>query len=527
MSGSAAVDLQYLYYNAGLCLPDMVTQWFDIIKVYVGVALAIRMLAVSRLIPTLVLNSLATGVGIWLIWFFHGSIVWYFIALPVVSYFMYVIVPLPKGPLVGGFALIYIAVCEFVLVDAIKWHEMRGAMLLLIMKLVALGFDVDSSRETVETAHMEFEETELPKKKGSSSHSSSVRTKLGDEEREGVRKRREKDLSVSNAPKEDGSPRNNVEEDRERKDRSNSGRGTGLAGQTPTLLDVLSYTLSPLTTMFGPFLTFKDHQQFLSPAPLRISWLLYLVRCLLLSFVWLCVSVCIAPDIFLAPTWNKWLVAYSSALSFRTSHYFIAYLSEAFSTAGGLGFNQDKGEWGALLVVKPFDVEVPRSMGTIANSWNLSMYRFLKYYVYKPSVKYLGRFGAYLTTYIVSSMLHGLNFQLAAVLLSIGLYGYIENVFRGKLSRRLSACVLDRPCKANCNHRYQKYNILVIIINLMFTFLSMFHLAYLGQMFVSDPDSQEFDYQGFSIWHTLRHWYKLDFLSHFVAAGTFLLSLLL
>ena len=110
MSGSAAVDLQYLYYNAGLCLPDMVTQWFDIIKVYVGVALAIRMLAVSRLIPTLVLNSLATGVGIWLIWFFHGSIVWYFIALPVVSYFMYVIVPLPKGPLVGGFALIYIAV---------------------------------------------------------------------------------------------------------------------------------------------------------------------------------------------------------------------------------------------------------------------------------------------------------------------------------------------------------------------------------------------------------------------------------
>ena len=33
----------------------------------------------------------------------------------------------------------------------------------------------------------------------------------------------------------------------------------------------------------------------------------------------------------------------------------------------------------SLSVVKPFDVEVPRSMGMLANSWNLSMYRFLKH----------------------------------------------------------------------------------------------------------------------------------------------------
>ena len=110
MSGSVTVDLQYLYYNAELCLPEMVQQWFDIVKVYFGVALAIRMLVASRLIPTSILNALSTGVGIWLMWFYYGNIVGYFIALASVSYLMFVTLPLPKGPLVGGFAILFIFV---------------------------------------------------------------------------------------------------------------------------------------------------------------------------------------------------------------------------------------------------------------------------------------------------------------------------------------------------------------------------------------------------------------------------------
>ena len=33
---------------------------------------------------------------------------------------------------------------------------------------------------------------------------------------------------------------------------------------------------------------------------------------------------------------------------------------------------------GQLRVVKPLDVEVPRSLGMVVTSWNLSMHRFLK-----------------------------------------------------------------------------------------------------------------------------------------------------
>ena len=35
----------------------------------------------------------------------------------------------------------------------------------------------------------------------------------------------------------------------------------------------------------------------------------------------------------------------------------------------------------------------------------------------------------------------------------------------------------------------------VWLVNVMFTFLAMFHLAYLGLMFKSEPNMQEFDYQ--------------------------------
>lgn len=34
-----------------------------------------------------------------------------------------------------------------------------------------------------------------------------------------------------------------------------------------------------------------------------------------------------------------------------------------------------------------------------------------------------------------------------------------------------------------------------LLINFLFMCLAVFHLAYLGQMFLSDPDSEEFDYQ--------------------------------
>ncbi|KFM71392.1 Protein-cysteine N-palmitoyltransferase porcupine, partial [Stegodyphus mimosarum] len=70
-------------------------------------------------------------------------------------------------------------------------------------------------------------------------------------------------------------------------------------------------------------------------------------------------------------------------------------------------------------VVSAFDIEVPRSLVEVVIWWNVPMHFWLKTYVFKTA-RPLGDFIAILLTYAASSFLHGLNFQLAAVLLSLG-----------------------------------------------------------------------------------------------------------
>jgi hypothetical protein len=116
-----------------------------------------------------------------------------------------------------------------------------------------------------------------------------------------------------------------------------------------------------------------------------------------------------------------------------------------------------------------------------------------------------------------------MNFQLSAVLLSLGTYAFIESgtfpkktaitgqfystittvccskvnfmlpcylvfnwfaVLRMKLSKRLDACVLDRPCsQSGCGHRHKSQEWWVVLVNTGFVLLNLFHLAYLGVMF--------------------------------------------
>ena len=64
----------------------------------------------------------------------------------------------------------------------------------------------------------------------------------------------------------------------------------------------------------------------------------------------------------------------------------------------------------------------------------------------------------------------------------------------------------------------------VILVNMMFGLLSMFHLAYLGVMFdQSSPDQVT----GYSWYHTLVKWKRLDFTSHWVVGVLAIINWLL
>jgi porcupine-like protein len=141
------------------------------------------------------------------------------------------------------------------------------------------------------------------------------------------------------------------------------------------------------------------------------------------------------------------------------------------------------------------------------------------------TTKPLGSFASIVATYSVSALLHGLNFQLAAVLLSLGVYTYVEYVLRQKLSSVFSACILVRPCRKECTHNNKEKKFSVVFANIGFGLLAFFHLTYLGVMFDSvDTNLQE---EGYNYIHTLVKWSKLNYASHWVALFTFIFYLLI
>lgn len=140
------------------------------------------------------------------------------------------------------------------------------------------------------------------------------------------------------------------------------------------------------------------------------------------------------------------------------------------------------------------------------------------------TTKPFGNFAAILSTYAVSSLLHGLNFQLAAVLISLGAYTYVEYVLRQKLATVFSACVQVRPCKKDCPHSHKEKNSFVIAVNIGFGAIATFHLAYLGVMFDTSAKLQD---EGYNYNHTLAKWSNLNYASHWFVLATYIFYVLI
>nr|CAD7430683.1 unnamed protein product [Timema monikensis] len=217
----------------------------------------------------------------------------------------------------------------------------------------------------------------------------------------------------------------------------------------------------------------------------------------------------------------RWLIAYRDAFAFRSSHYFISFLSEASTMISGFG-NETDSIW-SFAVTSPLSIEAPRSLVEVVIYWNRPMHYWFKTYVFR-STRPLGSVAAVLSTYIVSILMHGLNFQLAAVLFSLGVYTYVEFTLRHKLAQVFDACIEAHPCRQRCSHRHKAKQLSTKLANVGFGVLTMFHLSYLGVMFDMSSTLQE---KGYSYSHTLSKWSNLHFASLWVVLGTYIFYLLI
>ncbi|XP_030330162.1 protein-serine O-palmitoleoyltransferase porcupine [Strigops habroptila] len=355
-------------------------------------------------------------------------------------------------------ALCYLLLGELHMVDTVTWHKMRGAQMVVAMKAVSLGFDLDRG-------------------------------------------------------------------------------GAGGAGGEPTPAQVLGYLCSPGSVVFGPWEPFGAYLRAVEGPPLSAAWARKGLRSLGLALLCLLVSTCLAPFLFscLLPLYGaralqqsvlaRWLHAYESALSFHFSNYFVAFLSEATATLSGSGASvrHDHLHWD-LAVSRPLRVELPRSMADVVTNWNLPMSRWLHTYVFQTARR-LGTFAAVLGTYAASALLHGLSFHLAAVLLSLGLITYTEHMLRQRLAAIFDACVLSKRCPPSCSHRH-KDALWVRALNGALGAIALFHLSYLGALFDMEADDT-IEEQGYGMSYTIRKWSELNWASHWVTLGCWVLARLL
>lgn len=257
--------------------------------------------------------------------------------------------------------------------------------------------------------------------------------------------------------------------------------------RVPSILYFAGYCLSPSTVIFGPWISYNSYLKLLhnSQTVQDWWWIPKSLVAFLIGLMFLTLSTCwthyIFDESFLEHS-SQWVPAYRDALSYRSSHYFVSFLSGATCTIAGVS--------SSIRVAEPQHIELPRSLVEVVTHWNIPMHFWLKTYVFKVFRCY-GNFVAIIATYAASSLLHGLNFQLAAVLLSLGLYTYVEHVLRQKLSRVYSSCIQARQCRHECGHVHKRSHSGVRLTNLAFGALALVHLTYLGLMFDSTPSIEE------------------------------------
>lgn len=277
------------------------------------------------------------------------------------------------------------------------------------------------------------------------------------------------------------------------------------------LTDLFSYLLSLNTTMFGPWITYNDHLNLLKKQSINIRNLIFNTT---ISVLCLISSNCVFNLIEVYVTKNFLLGIYFEALSFRLSHYFVSYLSQAICSLNGSSRN---------IVTHPMYIELPRSLLDVVTNWNYAMHYWLKTYVFRPIKQWRpeSNFIAVFITYFVSSMLHTFDENITMILFSLGFYTYVEFGLRSNLSKLFNSCIKARRCYV-CSHKYKNKHWLTRIINLAFLVLNVYHLAYLGQIFFHANNTENFNE---SKWFHLiqAKWSLTSYSSHFIAFICFLI----
>ncbi|KAH8387135.1 hypothetical protein KR093_005057 [Drosophila rubida] len=312
-----------------------------------------------------------------------------------------------------------------------------------------------------------------------------------------------------------------------------------LALRMPSPWAYLGYVFQPASCILGPWLSYGRYLEALASKPPWRRCLLQTLCNLLLCLLALTVSNC------MAPAWGElgghWLLMYTGALSVRSSHYFVSFLSQALLATAGQQLDTSRHSSVTPLqgaqVARPWHIEWPHSLSALVRGWNVPMHEWLKRYVYRASRQRSRHHTivAVFCTYIVSSLLHGMDFRIYLVLLSLATFGEGEAMLRRHLATLCNACIAANPCPGAERCRYARCprrrgwrcasSWLVALTNLAFTLLDICHLAYLGVVLLNETLGVGLDAEHEHELPFMYHWAAAGYLNHYIGIGMFMLYL--
>lgn len=281
----------------------------------------------------------------------------------------------------------------------------------------------------------------------------------------------------------------------------------------PNFSEYCGYMFCCGNVLFGPWITFEHYiLQARYPSKKNALWIFGVMRALIWSLFFLSISNCWATYVIGANS-TRWLMGYREALSFRTSHYFICYLSEAFMLAAGwkdLEHHFDDQHW-ELAITKVLKIECPSALAIVVVNWNKPMHEFLKKYIYRRWLP-LGKFYAVLLTFIISSLFHGFELKVSTVLICLGIFSYLQILVREHISQAFNICVKVHPCKI-CTHKVKRDSLRCKIMFIIFSGFTVLHLIYVGVLMDQSTD----------VVGIYQKWRNLHFLSLWIMFVNFLI----
>ncbi|KAL1493059.1 hypothetical protein ABEB36_011198 [Hypothenemus hampei] len=260
----------------------------------------------------------------------------------------------------------------------------------------------------------------------------------------------------------------------------------------PGFLQYNGYMFCCANILNGPWISYNHYlMQAKYPPEKNIRWIYAVLRAGILSFFFLTVSNCWASYFIPESTSNQLFIGYKEALAVRTSHYFICYLSEIFMLAVGFKDfeNHFNSESWRFSVTNFEQIEFPSSLAQVIINWNKPMHQFLKKYVYRSWMP-RGRFCAVSMTFLISSLFHGLEIKVSAVLLTLGLFSYLQIQVREFMAQTFDICIRAYPCR-ECKHKIKRDNVICKMALVVLGAFTVLHLIFLG--ILMDPSTDEIE----------------------------------